>query len=152
MKQLTFISICLILFTLSFTSCKEDDYADWKILNDKWYETHKSDPGFNQTENGLCYKVNYQSLFNKKPNLSSYVTVKYSGKFIDGTVFDSNDAMPPTKLSNLITGWGEGLRLMNVGSNFTFYIPSALGYGDEVSGKIPPYSVLIFEVELLDIE
>jgi FKBP-type peptidyl-prolyl cis-trans isomerase len=60
--------------------------------------------------------------------------------------------MPPTKLSNLITGWGEGLRLMNVGSKFTFYIPSALGYGDEVSGKIPPYSVLIFEVELLDIE
>ena len=152
MKQLTFISICLILFTLSFTSCKEDDYADWKILNDKWYETNKNKPGYTQTESGLCYKVNYQSLFNKKPNPSSYVTVKYSGKFIDGTVFDSNDKMPLKKLSELIAGWGEGLKLMNVGSKYTFIIPSDLGYGDKVWGNIPPYSVLIFEVELLDVE
>jgi FKBP-type peptidyl-prolyl cis-trans isomerase FkpA len=52
----------------------------------------------------------------------------------------------------LIKGWQEGIQLMNAGSRFKFYIPSELAYGDKPAGKIPPYSVIVFEVELLSIE
>jgi FKBP-type peptidyl-prolyl cis-trans isomerase len=83
------------------------------------------------------------------------VKVHYEGFLIDGKKFDSSiDRGQPTEftLNRVIKGWTEGLQLMPVGSKFTFYIPYNLAYGTQGAGNvIPPYSTLIFEVELLDI-
>ncbi len=140
----TFITAILLLFT----SCKDDKYIDWKILNEKWLETHKNDPGFFETESGLCYKVVHQGAM-RRPNAGSWVVVKYSGKLIEGTEFDSGTY--DYYLSGAIKGWQEAIVKMNGGGKYILYIPSGLGYDKDGSGSdIPPYSTLIFEVELLD--
>ena len=148
MKRITFLPFLLLVITLTLASCEEDKYADWKILNQQWIEKHKDDVGFNQTESGLCYKVIHQGEMGK-PDVNSVITVKYKGTLIDGTVFDKNDNFTQS-LASLVSGWVEGVRKMNVGGKYIFYIPSDLGYGDEAYGDIPPYSTLIFEIELLD--
>ena len=91
----------------------------------------------------------------KKPAATDRVKVHYHGTLIDGTVFDSSvDRGEPIVfgLNQVIAGWTEGVQLMPVGSKFRFYIPQNLGYGERAAGSIPPYSTLIFEVELLGIE
>ena len=91
----------------------------------------------------------------KKPCATDRVKVHDRGTLIDGTVFDSSveRGEPITfGLNQVIAGWTEGLQLMPVGSKFKLYIPQELGYGSRNAGSIPPYSTLIFEVELLGIE
>lgn len=133
-----------------YSSCsKKDEYTEWKILNQTWLEQHKNDPDFHQTESGLCYKVIHQG-YMRRPSLSSYITVNYEGKFIDGTVFDKNDSWS-NYLAYLVKGWQEGLQKMNAGGHYIFYIPYELGYGEDGSGaNVPPYSTLIFDIELLE--
>ena len=106
------------------------------------------------TESGLQYEVLKMGK-GKKPTAESRVKVHYHGTLIDGTVFDSSiDRGEPIVfgLNQVIKGWTEGVQLMPVGSKFRFYIPQELGYGAQNAGSIPPYSTLIFEVELLGIE
>lgn len=106
------------------------------------------------TESGLQYEVVKLGTGNK-PTIQDKVKVHYHGTMIDGTVFDSSveRGEPITfALTQVIPGWTEGLQLMPVGSKFIFYIPYDLGYGEQQVGPIAPYSTLIFEVELLDIE
>lgn len=150
MKRTALIPLLLILTALIFTSCEEDNYADWKIINDNWLDVHKSDPGFKETESGLCYKVIEQGRM-RRPNTSSNVDVLYTGKYINGVVFDEtkDGVVFKTNLSNTILGWIEGITKMNVGGRYVFYIPSHLGYGDKGRGSIPPHSVLQFEVTLV---
>ena len=105
------------------------------------------------TESGLQYEI-IQDDGGEKPLSSSVVRVNYTGTFIDGTLFDKSTeedgAFIPLEL--VIPGWTEGLMLMSPGSIFKFYIPSKLAYGTEgIQGIIPPYSTLIFNVELLEI-
>ncbi len=81
--------------------------------------------------------------------------VHYEGKLLDGTVFDSSVARgEPIEfgLNQVIAGWTEGVQLMVEGEKTRFYIPADLAYGDRAAGKIPPGSVLIFDVELLGIQ
>ncbi len=110
--------------------------------------------GVISTESGLQYEVIEEGT-GPKPSEDSRVTVMYEGRLIDGTVFDSsyetNDSVT-FALNSVIPGWTEGLQLMPVGSTYKFYLPSNLGYGARGTGPIPGNSVLIFEVELLDIE
>jgi len=90
-----------------------------------------------------------------KPEGTSTVTVHYEGTLLDGTVFDSSYDRGETvsfPLNGVIPGWTEGLQLMPVGSTYMFYIPSNLGYGPGASGPIPGNSVLIFKVELVEIQ
>jgi FKBP-type peptidyl-prolyl cis-trans isomerase FkpA/FKBP-type peptidyl-prolyl cis-trans isomerase FklB len=83
------------------------------------------------------------------------VQVNYEGKLVDGTVFDSTwergeSARIP--LNRVIPGWSEGIQLMGVGDLYTFFIPSSLAYGEAGAGDlIPPNSLLIFRVELIEI-
>lgn len=158
MKRITFLPFLLLLITILVGSCKEDNYADWKILNEKWLENfkdnHTANNGYIQTESGLYYKVIHQGEIANKPSLAGYngygsfITAKYVGKLIDGTAFDSG--VYESYLTNAISGWQEVLLKMNVGSKIILYVPASLGYADAGSGKIPPYSVLYFEIELLD--
>lgn len=88
------------------------------------------------------------------PLATDEVEVHYHGTMIDGSVFDSSvDRGEPISfpLDGVIAGWTEGLQLMKVGDKYRFFIPSELAYGAAGAGPIPPYSALIFDVELLGI-
>jgi FKBP-type peptidyl-prolyl cis-trans isomerase FkpA len=86
------------------------------------------------------------------PTLASNVRVRYRGQLLDGQVFDQTDPGQAVTfpLSNLITGWQEGIPLLQKGGKGTFWVPSALGYGPGGSGSIPGNAVLIFDIELVD--
>ena len=92
----------------------------------------------------------------EKPNASSIVTVHYEGSLLDGKIFDSSykrNAPATFGVKQVIAGWTEALQLMPAGSKWRLFIPSSLGYGARgAGGSIPPYSVLIFDVELLSIK
>ncbi|MDR0583415.1 MAG: FKBP-type peptidyl-prolyl cis-trans isomerase [Treponema sp.] len=110
-------------------------------------------PNVITTGSGLQYEVISEGS-GAKPSAADIVRVDYEGTFTDGSPFDSSYAQgQPAEfpLNMVISGWTEGLQLMSVGSKYKFYIPSNLAYGPQGGGRIPPYSVLIFEVELLDI-
>lgn len=90
-----------------------------------------------------------------KPTANDRVKVHYHGTLIDGEVFDSSieRGEPATfGVTQVIPGWTEALQLMPVGSKWKLYIPSDIAYGSRDTGTIKPYSTLIFDVELLDIE
>ncbi|GAL18128.1 MULTISPECIES: FKBP-type peptidyl-prolyl cis-trans isomerase [Vibrio] len=107
------------------------------------------------TESGLQYEVLQKGEGTEKPTATSKVKVHYHGTLIDGTVFDSSvDRGTPISfgLNQVIKGWTEGLQYMSEGDKFRLYIPSTLGYGKSGTGPIPPSAVLIFDVELLEIQ
>ena len=109
--------------------------------------------GIITTSSGLQYEVIKEGT-GKKPAADDMIKVHYEGKLIDGTTFDSSFGGDPVEfqLNQVIEGWIEGVQLMSVGSKYRLFIPSELGYGAIGAGPmIPPYSVLIFDVELLDI-
>ncbi|HNP96579.1 MAG TPA: FKBP-type peptidyl-prolyl cis-trans isomerase [Cyclobacteriaceae bacterium] len=115
---------------------------------------NKSKEGVKTTESGLQYRV-INSGAGKMPTADQSVTVHYTGKLIDGTVFDSSveRGEPATfGVSQVIDGWTEALQLMKEGDKWELFIPSELAYGERgAGGRIPPYSTLIFEVELIKV-
>jgi FKBP-type peptidyl-prolyl cis-trans isomerase FklB len=106
------------------------------------------------TGSGLQYKVIREG-GGPRPAATDTVEVHYRGTLIDGKVFDSSyERGQPTSfpLNRVIAGWTEGLQLMPVGSKYEFCIPYYLAYGERgISGVIPTFATLIFEVELLKI-
>lgn len=113
----------------------------------------KADPSIKTTESGLAYKVNKQGT-GATATETSNVTVHYTGKLIDGTVFDSSvDRGEPANfaVTAVVPGFGEGLKLMNKGAKYTLYIPAKLAYDNNGAGSIPPGSTLVFDVEVIDI-
>ena len=129
-------------------------YGTVKEDGEKFLAENALKEGIITTESGLQYEVIKMGR-GKKPAATDKVKVHYHGTLIDGTVFDSsvNRGEPIVfGLNQVIKGWTEGVQLMPVGSKFRFYIPQDLGYGAQAAGDIPPYSTLIFEVELLGIE
>ncbi len=115
---------------------------------------NKSAKGVFVTPSGLQYMVLRQG-DGPRPKPGQKVRVHYEGKLLDGSVFDSSYARrQPAEfgLNQVIPGWTEGVGLMPVGGKYRFWIPAALGYGEEGAGSdIPPNSTLTFDVELLDV-
>ena len=107
------------------------------------------------TPSGLQYKVLVKGE-GAVPQRNEKVLVHYEGRLIDGTVFDASSkhgSEPATFVpTQVIRGWTEALTMMPVGSKWQLYIPQELGYGDRATGSIPPYSTLIFDVELVGID
>lgn len=104
-------------------------------------------------ESGLQYKVIEEGA-GVSPMAADTVEVHYTGKLLDGTVFDSSvERGEPAKfpLSGVIKGWSEGLTYAKEGGKIELYIPSNLGYGPRGYGNIPANSTLVFEVELLKV-
>jgi FKBP-type peptidyl-prolyl cis-trans isomerase FklB len=123
---------------------------DSKVYLDK----NKTKEGVKSTASGLQYEV-LASGKGKAPVATDNVTVHYTGKLVDGTVFDSSVTRgePATFVVNqVIPGWTEALQLMREGDKWVLVIPSELAYGDQGAGaQIPPHSTLIFEVELIKV-
>lgn len=107
------------------------------------------------TDSGLQYEVMSSTDDGASPTAEDTVRVHYHGTLMDGTVFDSSvDRGEPIEfpLSGVIAGWTEGVQLMSEGDKYKFYIPAELAYGDtSPSPTIPAGSVLMFEVELLEV-
>jgi len=112
-------------------------------------------PGIVTLPSGLQYEV-ITSGNGFKPKATDEVTVNYKGTLLNGKQFDSSydRGQPATfMLNQVIPGWTEGLQQMAAGSKFRFFIPYALAYGERAAGPdIPPYSTLIFEVELISVQ
>jgi FKBP-type peptidyl-prolyl cis-trans isomerase FklB len=129
--------------------------AKAKKAGEDFLAANKGKDGVKTLPDGLQYKVLTEGK-GAQPKPDSKVTVNYSGKLIDGTEFDSSYKRgEPTTfgVNEVIKGWGEAIPLMKIGSKWQIFIPSELAYGEKgVQGAIPPNSVLIFEVELLDVK
>ena len=133
----------------------EAKYGENKAAGIKFLEENKTKEGVVTTESGLQYKV-IKAGNGEIPTKESSVKVNYKGTLIDGTEFDSSykrNAPATFRADQVIKGWTEALTMMPVGSKWELYIPQELAYGSrETGGLIKPFSTLIFEVELLEIE
>jgi FKBP-type peptidyl-prolyl cis-trans isomerase FkpA len=124
-----------------------------QLREELFFAENRERPGVMVTESGLQYEV-LQEAEGEKPVYNSIVRVHYIGTFLDGSPFDSSgdEAGSYIPLEMVIPGWTEGLMLMSAGSTYRLFIPSRLAYGREgIPPIIPPYSALIFTVELLEI-
>ncbi len=144
----------LLSCILIFCTCKKKNTDSQATKDDKLIAKYISDNNLTATYSGsgLYYVISKQGT-GVNPTASSAVTVKYDGFLINGTVFDSSPATGATfNLSGVIKGWQEGLTYFKKGGKGTLLIPSALGYGSQQTGSIPPNSVLVFNIELLDVK
>ena len=119
-------------------------------------EENKKRPGVIETASGLQYEVITEGKGQKPSSANSRVTTHYTGTTIDGKIFDSSvQRGQPLSfgLNQVIKGWTEGLQLMKEGAKYLFFVPYKLGYGGNAApgGTIPPFSTLIFEVELIKV-
>jgi FKBP-type peptidyl-prolyl cis-trans isomerase len=119
-----------------------------------FFDNIYKDKPVGMTASGLCFKViEYGN--DTRPKATSTVKVLYEARFVDGTIFDStknrNNEPSEFSLSAVIPGWTEGLQYIGVGGRIILYCPPSLAYGSRRVGPIPPDSVLIFEIELVDI-
>lgn len=119
-----------------------------------YLEANKAKEGVTVTESGLQYRVITEGT-GVKPTATDTVSVHYVGKLLDGTEFDSSISRGEPvafPVNGVIAGWTEALQLMPQGSKWELVIPSDLAYGPGGNGPIPPNSVLVFEVELLEVK
>lgn len=126
-----------------------------KEAGEKYLAENAKKEGVKTTASGLQYLVLNEGT-GRKPKATDSVKCHYEGFLIDGTLFDSSvqRGEPATfGLQQVIAGWTEGLQLMQEGAKYRFFIPYMLGYGENGAGQtIPPYSTLIFDVELIEVK
>ena len=136
------------------TDLQKKAEAKAREAGEKFLAENKMKEGVKVTPSGLQYVVVKEGE-GAMPTAEDEVTVHYTGKLLDGTVFDSsvNRGEPATfPLNRVIPGWTEGVQLMKEGAKYTFFIPSDLAYGAQgVPNAIPPHSTLIFDVELIKV-
>jgi FKBP-type peptidyl-prolyl cis-trans isomerase FklB len=133
---------------------KKKKFAESIAANEKFLTDNKTKEGVKTTPSGLQYKIITEGK-GEIPADTSKVKINYHGKLIDGKEFDSsykNNQPSLFRVNQVIKGWTEALKLMPVGSKWEIYIPQNLAYGSAEQANIPPYSTLIFEVELIEIE
>lgn len=125
-----------------------------RVAGEQFLAENAKRPEVTVTASGLQYQVLTEGT-GKQPKASDTVRCHYHGTLIDGTVFDSSvERGEPCEfgLRQVIAGWTEGVQLMKEGAKFRFFIPYNLAYGERGAGaSIPPYSALIFDVELLNV-
>lgn len=134
---------------------KEKEQAQTAIAEGKVYlEQNAKRDGVTQTKSGLQYEVLTEGT-GKSPKATDTVRCHYEGRLLDGTVFDSSYKRGEPAdfgLNQVIPGWTEGVQLMKEGAKYRFHIPYLLAYGERGAGaQIPPYSTLVFDVELIKV-
>lgn len=136
---------------------KQKEQAQKAIAEGKAFlEANAKREDVTQTKSGLQYEVLVPGRGERSPKATDTVVCHYEGRLVSGKVFDSSyDRKAPAefRLDQVITGWTEGLQLMSEGAKYRFYIPYLLGYGEQGAGaSIPPYSTLVFDVELISVK
>ena len=131
----------------------EKQYGDNKAAGEKFLADNAKKEGVKTLPSGVQYKVIKEGS-GEIPADSSVVVVNYEGKTIDGQVFDTSYGKEPVTFpaNRVIKGWTEALVHMPVGSTWEVYIPQELAYGERSTGKLKPFSALIFKIELLSIK
>ena len=115
--------------------------------------TNAKKTGVVTTASGLQYQV-LKTGTGKSPKATDKVKVNYEGRLADGTIFDSSYKRGEAvtfPLNQVIKGWTEGVQLMKEGAKYRLFVPPALGYGEAGNAEIEPNSLLIFDVELLQV-
>ena len=136
---------------------KQKEEAEKAIAEGKVFlEANGKREGVTTTKSGLQYEVLTPGKGERSPKATDTVVCHYEGRLVSGKVFDSSyERNQPAEfgLNQVIPGWTEGLQLMSEGAKFRFYIPYLLGYGEQGAGPaIPPYSTLVFDVELISVK
>ena len=136
-------------------SKKPNRAAQYKMANEKFLEQKVGEEGVKALESGILLRQLEKGTGDKCPQLNSIVFVNYTGRLIDGTVFDSTEGEPlPAcfRVRELIVGWQAALLRMHVGDKYEIFIPAKYGYGSMKLDGIPAWSTLCFELELLKIQ
>ena len=138
-----------------YFSKKQKEEAQAHIAEGKVYlDANAKKEGVKVTKSGLQYEV-LQEGTGKSPKATDTVRCHYEGRLLDGTVFDSSYKRGEPAdfgLNQVIPGWTEGVQLMKEGAKFRFTIPYLLAYGEQGAGaSIPPFSTLVFDVELIKV-
>jgi len=149
------VVIALVIFFITRNSNNKEVAVENVAIGNDFLAKNKAVEGVTETASGLQYQILQQGEGTEHPTATTKVKVHYHGTLLDGTVFDSSVDRGESisfGLNQVIKGWTEGVQLMVVGDKFKFYIPSELGYGNKSAGKIAPGSLIVFEVELLEIQ
>jgi len=138
------------LLTVLFSACSKDDDINYGPIDDQLIQDYLKDNNLEASkhQSGLYYKIVTPGT-GDRVNPNAKVTIRYTGKLLDGTVFDSGK-LNDTSLSSLIRAWQIGIPLLKVGSEAILYCPSGLAYGSSGSRSIPPNAVLIFDIKVID--
>ncbi len=132
-----------------------EKYKDNKAKGEAWLADNAKKEGVTVLPSGLQYQVIKEG-YGRKPKATDSVKCHYEGLLTDGTLFDSSlqRGEPATfPLNGVIAGWTEGLQLMKEGAKYRFFIPYHLAYGEHGAGQqIPPFSALVFDVELIEVK
>ena len=146
------IALCLTVFIL--LSCKQKNSVNQPAIDEQIITQYIADNKLDAkaTGTGLYYVITNAGI-GSQPNINSNVTVKYKGYLSNGSVFDqsANNGIS-FSLASVIKGWQEGIPLFKKGGKGILLIPSELGYGNVSQGAIPENSVLIFDIELIDVK
>ncbi|UKK53528.1 FKBP-type peptidyl-prolyl cis-trans isomerase [Prevotella sp. E2-28] len=143
------------LFESIKAKAQEKQYGANKVAGEKFLAENAKKEGVQKLPCGVQYKV-LKAGNGATPSDTSTVVVNYEGRLIDGTVFDASarhgDEPASFQVGRVIKGWQEALKAMPAGSEWEIYIPQHLAYGANQSGQIPPFSTLIFKVELVEVK
>ena len=146
----------LVISLIVLTGCVQDGPNVKQIANMKFFIENQAQEGINIIEKGLHYAVlNSGDINSKSPELSDIITAHFHGTLTDGTVFwssvESNEPLT-IQLSGLIEGCQKVISRMKVNDKWRVYIDPSMAYGDEGRPGIPSNSILVFDIELLDIQ
>ena len=146
----------LVISLIVLTGCVQDSPNVKQIANMKFFIENQAQEGINVIEKGLHYAVlNSGDINSKSPELSDIITAHFHGTLTDGTVFwssvESNEPLT-IQLSGLIEGCQKVISLMKINDKWRVYIDPSMAYGDEGRPGIPSNSILVFDIELLDIQ
>ncbi|WP_052599319.1 FKBP-type peptidyl-prolyl cis-trans isomerase [Aureispira sp. CCB-QB1] len=142
----------LLIVSYSFTSCSEDI----RSKDEERIQQYIQDNNLTviEAQDGLYYTMDVVGTGDQPSGVYSTVTVHYTGRLLDGTVFDSSIGRNPftNPLTNVIKGWQYGIPYFKVGGKGKLLIPSHLAYGSSGSGAIGPNEPLVFDIELLAVQ
>lgn len=143
------------LFQAIKAKAQEERYGENKAAGEKFLAENAKKEGVKTLSCGVQYKVLKEGN-GAVPADTSLVVVNYEGRLLDGTVFDASnrhgDKPSEFRLAGVIKGWQEAMKAMPAGSEWEIYIPQNLAYGANQQGNIPPFSTLIFKVELVAVK